>query len=80
MLSVKHQVEDQVETDRDMSLPRWNIGVERRLVALYVSLALIRGFAAGFATYKYAVTTNNQPPHAGIGAGGGCPCRRHSRI
>ncbi len=39
---------------------RWNVGMERRQVALYVALALIGGFAAGFATSRYATTTANQ--------------------
>ena len=40
---------------------RWNIGMERRQVALYVALALVGGFAAGFATSRYATTRSNQP-------------------
>ena len=39
---------------------RWNIGVERRQVALYVAIALIGGFAAGFLTSRYAITTGTQ--------------------
>jgi endonuclease YncB( thermonuclease family) len=34
--------------------------MERRQVALYVALALVGGFAAGFVTSKYATTTGNQ--------------------
>ena len=39
---------------------RWNIGMERRQVALYVALALVGGFAAGFATSRYATIRSSQ--------------------
>jgi endonuclease YncB( thermonuclease family) len=58
MLSLKHQI----ETERDASLPRWNQGVERRHVVIFVTLALIGGFAAGMATYKYAVGNKQLQP------------------
>ena len=41
---------------------RWNMGMERRQVAIYVALALVGGFAAGFVTSKYATTTGNKKP------------------
>jgi len=39
---------------------RWNLGIERRQVALYVALALVGGFAAGFLTSRYATSRGNQ--------------------
>jgi endonuclease YncB( thermonuclease family) len=57
MLSLKHQVESQ----KDTSLPRWNMGIDRRQVVMYVAIAIIGGFAAGLITYKYTAATNKQP-------------------
>lgn len=54
MLSFKEQ---QVGSD---DLPaRWNIGVERRQVVAYVSIALIAGFAIGFTTARYFSNTES---------------------
>ena len=36
--------------------PRWQIGIDRRQVIVYVCLALVGGFAFGFATAKYTVS------------------------
>ena len=33
--------------------PRWKIGVDRKQVAVYVGLAIVAGFALGFATARY---------------------------
>jgi micrococcal nuclease len=33
--------------------PRWNLGVDRRLVGVYVGVALIAGFCLGLLTYRY---------------------------
>jgi len=42
-------------TDADYS-PRWQIGIDRRQVIVYVCLALVGGFAFGFATAKYTAS------------------------
>jgi micrococcal nuclease len=36
--------------------PRWQIGIDRRQVIVYVCLALVGGFAFGFATAKYTAS------------------------
>ncbi len=36
--------------------PRWQIGINRRQVIVYICLALVGGFAFGFATAKYTTT------------------------
>jgi micrococcal nuclease len=47
---------ERVEADYS---PRWQIGIERRQVIVYVCLALVGGFAFGFATAKYTTTKEN---------------------
>jgi endonuclease YncB( thermonuclease family) len=44
---------ERVEADYS---PRWQIGIDRRQVIVYVCLAVIGGFAFGFATAKYTAT------------------------
>lgn len=44
---------ERVEADYS---PRWPIGIDRRQVIVYVCLALIGGFAFGFATAKYTTS------------------------
>ena len=39
--------------------PRWQIGIDRRQVIVYLCLALVGGFAFGFATAKYTTTKEN---------------------
>ena len=46
---------------------RWNMGMERRQVALYVAIALIGGFAGGFLTSKYANITNSNQQRPLVG-------------
>ena len=41
--------------------PRWNIGVERRHVAVFVGAALVAGFAIGFIVAR-AVVSKESPP------------------
>ena len=36
--------------------PRWQIGIDRRQVIVYICLALVGGFAFGFATAKYTTS------------------------
>jgi endonuclease YncB( thermonuclease family) len=53
MLSFKQQYEtDDIPT-------RWNIGVDRRHVAVYVALALIVGFVAGFIVSRSLIRKDN---------------------
>ena len=47
---------ERVEADYS---PRWQIGIDRRQVIVYVCLALVGGFAFGFATAKYTTTKEN---------------------
>src|SRR6185503_7148637 len=44
---------------------RWRMGIEPRQVALYVAIALVGGFAAGFVTSRYTTTGNQQKPLVG---------------
>ena len=44
---------ERVESDYS---PRWQIGIDRRQVIVYICLALVGGFAFGFATAKYTTT------------------------
>ncbi len=44
---------ERVEADYS---PRWQIGIDRRQVIVYICLALVGGFAFGFATAKYTTT------------------------
>ena len=47
---------ERVEADYS---PRWQIGIDRRQVIVYVCLALVGGFAFGFAMAKYTTTKEN---------------------
>jgi micrococcal nuclease len=46
MLAFKNQTEDEMPL-------KWNIGIDRRRVALFVALALVAGFAVGYMTSSY---------------------------
>ena len=61
----------QREIETEETPPRWNIGVDRRRVAVYLALALIAGFAGGFVAAWYtarkesptpALTRDSRPP------------------
>lgn len=54
-----------VESEATSKSVRWNMGMERRQVAIYITLALVGGFAAGFLTSRYASTAGNQKPLVG---------------
>lgn len=57
MLPLRKQESSPVE------LPtRWNIGVDRRRVGVYVGLALVAGFIFGFATSKYLAGKEARQP------------------
>src|ERR1051325_2568845 len=53
MLSFKQQYE------ADDIRARWNIGVDRRHVAVYVGLALVVGFVAGFIVSRSIIRKEN---------------------
>lgn len=46
----------ELEKEQPDYSPRWQIGIERRQVIVYICLALIGGFAFGFATAKYTAS------------------------
>ena len=61
MLSFKEQ------EDRPSDLqPRWNIGVNRQHVAIYVAVALIAGFAIGFIAARSMLRNKEELPLSGL--------------
>lgn len=43
---------------------RWNIGIDRQRVAVYVGLGIIAGFGLGFATARYMALNTSPPKNA----------------
>lgn len=52
----------QRQADTEEAPPRWNIGIDRRRVAMYVALALMAGFAGGFLAARSTTRKEASPP------------------
>jgi micrococcal nuclease len=83
MLAFKNQTEDEMPL-------KWNIGIDRRRVALYVSLALVAGFAVGYMTSTYlsrregmlakSAAATRPEPDPPAGAAQTAPLRQVTRV
>jgi len=71
MLSFKEQEDPSPEAQ-----PRWNIGVNRQHVAIYVAVALVAGFAIGFIAARSIMRNKEElPPSPMISAQANTPAR-----